>query len=131
MDYAKALAILLSDLQCTISELSEGEIDKVISGDYQFSLKIIKKRNTSNTKNIIKKDTNYEELLNLLNQCDSREKGIDILSNYLKNKSEYENFARHVEVAVMKSDKLEKIKDNIIESTVGAKIRSEAIQNKK
>ena len=31
----------------------------------------------------------------------------------------------------MKSDKLEKIRDNIIESTVGAKLRSDAIQNKK
>ena len=52
------------------------------------------------------------------------------MSRELKTKSEFEKFARHVEVAVMKSDKLEKIRDNIIESTVGAKLRSDAIQNK-
>lgn len=39
-------------------------------------------------------------------------------------------FARYAEVAVMKSDKVDKIRDNIIESTIGAKLRSVAIQNK-
>lgn len=65
-----------------------------------------------------------------LTSASQENKVTSFLSRELKTKSEFEKFARHVEVAVMKSDKLEKIRDNIIESTVGAKLRSDAIQNK-
>lgn len=123
--------MLLRELQDAVLELNEGELEKIISGEYQFILKVGKKRVGTNTKINPVDDFNYNELLNLLNQCESREQGNDLLSRELKTKSEFEKFARHVEVAVMKSDKLEKIRDNIIESTVGAKLRSDAIQNKK
>lgn len=131
MSKVKTLSMLLRELQDAVLELNEGELEKIISGEYQFILKVGKKRVGTNTKINPVDDFNYNELLNLLNQCESREQGNDLLSRELKTKSEFEKFARHVEVAVMKSDKLEKIRDNIIESTVGAKLRSDAIQNKK
>nr|DAV46311.1 MAG TPA: hypothetical protein [Caudoviricetes sp.] len=128
---AKTLTVLFRELQDAVLELNDGELDKVISGEYQFALKVVKKRVGNNTKINSVDDFSYNELLDLLNQCESREQGNEILSRELKTKSEVEKFARHVEVAVMKSDKIEKIRDNIIESTVGAKLRSVAIQNKK
>ncbi|MEB7932704.1 MULTISPECIES: hypothetical protein [Enterobacter] len=131
MSKVKTLSMLLRELQDAVLELNEGELEKIISGEYQFILKVGKKRVSTNTKISPVDDFSYNELLNLLNQCESREQGNDLLSRELKTKSEFEKFARHVEVAVMKSDKLEKIRDNIIESTVGAKLRSDAIQNKK
>lgn len=131
MSKAKTLTVLFRELQDAVLELNDGELDKVISGEYQFALKVVKKRVGNNTKINSVDDFSYNELLDLLNQCESREQGNEILSRELKTKSEVEKFARHVEVAVMKSDKIEKIRDNIIESTVGAKLRSVAIQNKK
>lgn len=56
--------------------------------------------------------------------------GAEYLNNKLRTKANFEKFARSIDVAVMKSDKLEKIRENIIESTIGARLRSEAIQNK-
>ncbi|MFJ5508359.1 hypothetical protein [Pectobacterium jejuense] len=127
---AKTLTALFRELQDAVLELSEGELEKIISGEYQFTLKVVKKRINTNYKGGDIDDSSYSNLLDLLNLCESREQGNELLSRELNTKSEYEKFARHVEVAVMKSDKIEKIRDNIIESTVGAKLRSDAIQNK-
>ncbi|HCN3335229.1 TPA: hypothetical protein LZE55_006143, partial [Klebsiella michiganensis] len=123
MSKAKILTVLFRELQDAVLELNEGELEKIISGEYQFVLKVVKKRIGTSAKISPVDDFSYSELLNLLNQCESREQGNELLSRELKTKSEFEKFARHVEVAVMKSDKLEKIRDNIIESTVGAKLR--------
>ncbi|CAM6715460.1 hypothetical protein ACT3N0_16840 [Citrobacter portucalensis] len=132
MSDSRILASIFRELQDAVLELSKSDIEKVIAGDYQFSIKIVKKKSSSVNRSTVKEDENtgYEYLLGLLSQCASREDGISLLERELKNKSDYERFARQVEVAVMKSDKLEKIRDNIIESTVGARLRSDAIQNK-
>lgn len=130
MSKAKTLTALFRELQDAVLELSDAELEKVISGEYQFTLKVVKKRFNTNSKASVTDDFSYNTLLDLLNQCESREQGNELLSRELNTKSEYERFARHAEVAVMKSDKIEKIRDNIIESTVGAKLRSDAIQNK-
>ncbi|MGM7651401.1 hypothetical protein [Serratia marcescens] len=132
MSDSRTLASIFRELQDAVLELSNNDIEKVITGDYQFSIKLVKKKNTTANRIILKEDksSSYEYLLGLLSQCTSREDGVSLLERELKNKSDYERFARQVEVAVMKSDKLEKIRDNIIESTVGARLRSDAIQNK-
>ncbi|BEM29526.1 TPA: hypothetical protein JHK27_002570 [Serratia marcescens] len=132
MSDSRTLASIFRELQDAVLELSNNDIEKVITGDYQFSIKLVKKKNTAANRMILKEDksSGYEYLLGLLSQCTSREDGVSLLERELKNKSDYERFARQVEVAVMKSDKLEKIRDNIIESTVGARLRSDAIQNK-
>ncbi|EOC8685346.1 hypothetical protein [Enterobacter roggenkampii] len=132
MSDSRILASIFRELQDAVLELSKSDIEKVIVGDYQFSIKIVKKKSSAVNRSTMKEDKNtgYEYLLGLLSQCASREDGISVLERELKNKADYERFARQVEVAVMKSDKLEKIRDNIIESTVGARLRSDAIQNK-
>lgn len=130
MSDLKQLASVFRELQDAILELSNNDIEKIISGDYQFTLKLTRKKNNIESKSQLNNNKGFDYLLELLSQCSSREDGIEILTKELNNKSEYEKFARHVDVVVMKSDKIEKIRENIIESTVGARLRSNAIQNK-
>ncbi|EPM1428587.1 hypothetical protein KT999_07240 [Proteus mirabilis] len=130
MSKVKILTTLFRELQDAVLELSEEELEKIISGEYQFTLKIVKKKGVANSKSSKVDDFKYKNLLNSLNLCESRTQGYELLCQELNTKSELEKFARHIEVAVTKSDNIEKIKDNIIESTVGAKLRSDAIQNK-
>lgn len=130
MSDLKQLASVFRELQDAILELSNNDIEKIISGDYQFTLKLTRKKNNIESKSQLNNNKGFDYLLELLSQCSSREGGVEILTKELKNKSEYEKFARHVDVVVMKSDKIEKIRENIIESTVGARLRSNAIQNK-
>lgn len=130
MSDLKQLASVFRELQDAILELSNNDIEKIISGDYQFTLKLTRKKSNIESKSQLNNNKGFDYLLELLSQCSSREDGIEILTKELNNKSEYEKFARHVDVVVMKSDKIEKIRENIIESTVGARLRSNAIQNK-
>jgi len=124
------LSLAFREIQDALRELSDADLDKLVSGDYQISLKLVKRKSSINNKHNTLSLNKFESILGLLEKCDSREDGAEILSKELKNKIDFEMFARYAEVAVMKSDKVDKIRDNIIESTIGAKLRSVAIQNK-
>lgn len=71
------------------------------------------------------------KVISQLDSAKTREEGHRIIEVDLKNKSELETFAKYIDVAVMKSDRADKIKTNIVDATVGARLRSGAIQGKK
>jgi len=130
-DY-KTIKLLFNELADSISFLSDSDIEKLVSGEYQIAIKVQRKKNLTNSMaGFESKSSEYENILRDLNLIESREAGTEFLNEKLKNKVNFEKFAKFIDVAVMKSDKVEKIRDNIIETTIGARLRSEAIQNKK
>ncbi|MGA9617022.1 MAG: hypothetical protein WBR09_07620, partial [Serratia proteamaculans] len=68
------------------------------------------------------------ELLNELKGCKNREIGYEILSNKFKTRKELEFFAKKINVYIMKQDKIDKVKEKIIEGVIGASLRSSVIQ---
>ncbi len=129
MDSPKIAKIILEALAKQLTQLSEPDIDKITNGTHQLSIKLVKKKvEQLDSKQLT--EIQKEELLSRLNNCVSRKDGHTIVSEVLKNKKELEQFARHLDVLVQKQDKLEQIKDKIIEATVGAVLRSNAIQGK-
>lgn len=130
MSEFKKFSIVFKELQDALSYLTESELEKVASGGYQLSIRLQKKKVEGVSDKVDKKSPDYEIILNSLSTITNREDGMEFLNSHFKTKSEMERFARAIDVAVMKSDKLDRIRDNIIESTIGARLRSEAIQNK-
>ncbi|WP_270222459.1 hypothetical protein [Kosakonia cowanii] len=130
MSEFKKFSIVFKELQDALSYLTESELEKVASGGYQLSIRLQKKKVEGVSDKVDKKSPDYEIILNSLSNITNREDGMEFLNSHFKTKSEMERFARAIDVAVMKSDKLDRIRDNIIESTIGARLRSEAIQNK-
>lgn len=130
MSEFKNFAILFKELQDALSYLTESEFEKVASGSYQLSIRLQKKKINILNDKVEKATPNYESILNGLTAITNREDGVEFLNTHFKTKSEMERFARSIDVAVMKTDKLDRIRDNIIESTIGARLRSDAIQNK-
>lgn len=129
-DY-KTIKLLFNELADSISFLSDSDIEKLVSGEYQIAIKVQRKKNLINSMAISdSKSSEYENILSDLNLIENREAGAKFLNERLKNKVNFEKFAKFIDVAVMKSDKIEKIRENIIETTIGARLRSEAIQNK-
>ncbi|OVZ79556.1 hypothetical protein [Yersinia kristensenii] len=124
------LKIIIRSVNDFICDLAENDIEKLSSGDYTISYKIVKLKNKNIDKIDILSETSFLEIIDLLDKCSSRLEGLNIIDNKFKSKLEIEKFAKFIDVAVMKSDKVDKIKNNIVESTVGARIRSEAIQKK-
>lgn len=123
----------LSAMVSLIDEMNESDLKKLETGDFKLSLRLVK----ANTKNIDSKEKivfdndKLEQIIEELKLANTREDGLKIVEASLKNKSELELFAKLIDVAVISSDKIAKIKDSIVDSTVGARLRSGAIQGKK
>ncbi len=123
----KVISKFLQELIEQLEALTDSDLKKLETGEYTLSLKVSKVSKTSSAK-YEKKDTNYLEVEEQLSACVSRELGLEILNNHFANKRELEMFAKYVNVYVMKQDKVDKVKEKIIEGTVGAALRSSAIQ---
>ncbi|MBA5600758.1 MULTISPECIES: hypothetical protein [Pectobacterium] len=131
MSEFKVFKSVFKELQDAVSYLTDSDFDKISSGDYHIVIKLQKNKQSNLEGSGGKNGLDTDGILLILNSIDSREEGVKFLEERLKTKINFERFARSIDVAVMKSDRLEKIRDNIIESTIGARLRSEAIQNKK
>ena len=120
---------VLQNLVSEISRMSEADLVKIVEGTHELSLRVTRKRAAPKS---VKVDYNsqYAEILDRLRSCQSREEGFDILSDTFTIKKELEQFARFLDVMVLKQDKAEAIKTKIVESTIGAVLRSNAIHGK-
>lgn len=117
----------LSELVKDLESLSESDVKKLNSGEYSLSLKVLKKNQSQEGKPELDiKKANL--VLDELKACNSRDSGYEILKNNFKNKNELEWFAKQIDIFVMKQDKVDKLREKIIEGTVGATLRSSAIQ---
>jgi len=124
---SEVIRTIFENLAIQMKNLSEAELSRIDKGTHQISLKVIKKKNIQhNIKEL--PDNKKKELLENLQKCKSREDGLLLLNDLLNNKNELEQFARFLEVRIIKKDKVDKIKNQIIEATIGATLRSNAIQ---
>ena len=132
MSQKSILKNYLTAVTSLVDSLSDADFKKLDSGEYEISLRLVKsslKENSTKSKVSITRKT-LDLISEELNSVNTREAGIEIIESHLKNKSELELFAKHIDVAVMSSDKVSKIKDSIVDATVGARLRSSAIQGK-
>ena len=129
MSIANTAKLILEAFAKQASMLSESDIEKLEKGTHELTVSLVKKK-AAQPEGSDFPGIQKEELLSRLNSCTSREEGHALISEALKNKKELEQFARHLDVLVLKQDKVDQIKDKIIEATVGAILRSNAIQGK-
>lgn len=123
----KVISKFLHELISQLETLSDADLKKLETGEYSIGLKIIKAGSTL-TMRYEEKHVNYADVIEKLSTCDSRELGHKILNDYFSSKRDLELFAKHIKVYVMKQDKVDKVREKIIEGTVGAALRSSAIQ---
>jgi hypothetical protein len=127
MNNKNIISKFLSELIKDLESLSESDIKKLDTGEYSLELKLLKVKYSPKVKQGLDQGK-AEAVLDELKNCNSRDLGYDILQNNFKNKKELEWFAKQIDIYVMKQDKVDKIRDKIIEGTVGASLRSNAIQ---
>lgn len=130
MCLTKATIKIFEELAGEFNSLSEADLLQVVEGTHELTLKITKKKSAPKiTKGL--SNSQKDDTLKRLQKCQSREDGLAVLSETFKNKKELEQFAKFIEVMVLKQDKVDQIRSKIIEATVGAVLRSNAIQGKK
>jgi hypothetical protein len=132
MTNKKAISNLLLSVNKLVNKLTNEELEILESGNFELSLNMPKGKSSKGDKQSATTldEGSLKSISEQLDSAKSREEGLVIIESSLKNKNELEFFAKHIDVAVMKSDKVDKIKDNIVDATVGARLRSSAIQGK-
>ncbi len=127
MNSKEIIVKLLSEIVSEIDKFDIKELEKLSSGEYQLSLKLVKKKVVKSDVQLSNSD--FEKLHSELLLCKDRETGFSLLIGRLKNKKQLEFFAKSIDVYVMKQDKVDRIRERIIEGVIGATLRSSAIQD--
>lgn len=110
-----------------ITSLSDEDLLKLADETFSVEVKFSRRRGkTSNEQDVTKE--NIKDLSEKLISIDSRDQALLFLNANFKTKKSLDSVARLLDVSVLKSDKLENLAEKIVEATVGARKRSEAIQ---
>ncbi|TNI87762.1 hypothetical protein [Aeromonas allosaccharophila] len=140
MESVKVTKIILDAISDKLSKLSKYEFDSIANGSSKIEISIVRKEAKNkdlknkdiknNEKNISTKADMFYRIVSRLGDATSRDAGIIILEEMIPLKNDLELFAKYIDVVVNKSDRVESIKNKIVDATVGAKLRSGAIQGK-
>lgn len=110
-----------------LAQLSEDEINKLLDDSYSIEIKLVRKRNKDESPTI-STSIDIPAIVSKLSGLSSREDANNFLETNFGSRKFLEPIARHLDIPIMRQDKVETLRDKIIEVTVGAKIRSQAIQ---
>jgi len=124
----KGLALILNKLLTSIMSLSDEDIEKLSDKSYDIEVRVVRKRNKDDVDQ--PPSENFRELIQKLTSFDNRNEALDFLLRTFETKKPLETLARSLDIPILKQDKAENLRDKIIEATVGARIRSEAIKGK-
>ncbi|MCL1078717.1 hypothetical protein D5R81_12570 [Parashewanella spongiae] len=120
-DYAKFLTILAKQA----SLICVDDIKRVLNNELDLKINLSPVKQVESTKKLFL-DIDLEKIVNELNDINDRNVALDKLQ--MINKKGLEVIARSLDIAIQRTDKVEAIKNKIVESTVGARLRSSAIQ---
>lgn len=121
------LSLILEMLSNAAAALPDEELEKVAQGTHSIEIKIVRNR-TSSKNSGEAENFNSAEVVKKLEEFSDRIIASNHLREIAKNKKSLELLARHLDIALSKQDKAEDLLNKIIESTVGARLRSSAIR---
>lgn len=107
--------------------LSEEEVKKLSDPQYSLEIRLVRRRSKDDTASALL-ETDIEEVIKQLIAFPSRQDAHTHLERHFPTRRALELIARFLDIPIVKQDKVEALRDKIIEATVGARIRSQAIQ---
>ncbi|SEF52403.1 hypothetical protein [Nitrosomonas ureae] len=110
-----------------IDRLSEDDLSKLSDDSYNIEIRFTRKRNRDETINQVN-EIDLVDVINKLIAFPNREEAQRFLDTHYCTRKSVEPIARKLDIPISRQDKLEILRDKIIEATVGARIRSQAIQ---
>jgi len=120
----KLFNIISKELQ----KFNDDALADIISGKAKLKIDILQKKEKS--KHAVDANIDYEKIKKDLHSISNREEGSKYLDQHCKRKKELTALAKIMDIPIQKSDKLKTLKEKIIESTIGFRLRSAAIQKK-
>ncbi len=121
------ISLILELLSKAVASLPDEDLERVAHRTHSIELKIV--RNRSSTKATTDAEHfNSAEIAKKLEEFSDRVIASNHLREIASSKKSLELLARHLDIALSKQDKAEDLVNKIIESTVGARLRSSAIR---
>ncbi|MGD1834796.1 MAG: hypothetical protein ACPKQO_03650 [Nitrososphaeraceae archaeon] len=113
-----------------MQKLSNEEIAELESGRKELKIELVEKNNLSNRKTQSFDEFVIQTIIDELNTKNSRGDGMKLLVDKCRVRLDYESVAKKLDIPFTKKDTIDKLKDKIIEGTIGFRLRSQAIQDK-
>ena len=110
-----------------IDSLSEEELRRLSDPQYSIEVKAIRRR-IKDDSSILPPDTSAEDAIAQVTALPNRQDAQALLDAKFPSKKALEIIARKLDIPIIRQDKVEDLRDKIVEATVGARIRSQAIQ---
>lgn len=110
-----------------MTSLSDDDLLKLTDEGFSVEIKISRRRGKASVEAADSKDS-VKVLSEKLLSVQDRDEAVIFLNSNFKTRKSLENVARLLDVSILKADKFETLAEKIVEATVGARKRSEAIQ---
>lgn len=125
----EVLVGLLRELARQIHSMDAGEYGEMISGTAKLEVRVVgTKKQAQNPKHSRLSDDEMHDLVETLRMTRTRDEGHQLLDQRIRSKHDMARLAKKLDVPVQKSDSNDQIRARVIESTIGFRIRSAAIQ---
>lgn len=118
---------ILKQVAALLRRLTPEEIESLISGQAKLVCEPSVKRGQTKKAPALEVP-DVEEIRATLSGMDSREIGYSYLEELGLNREKLRHLASALDLPMPRSDTVEKVKDRIIEATIGYRLRSEAIR---
>jgi hypothetical protein len=126
-DFHNRLSIVFQKISEAIESLSEEDTRRLSDPQYVVELKIARYR-AREGKFEVPNDYLAEEAITAITSLSNRQEAKSLLDDKFGSKKALEALARRLDIPINKKDKIEELRDKIVEATVGARMRSQAIQ---
>ena len=124
---AELLADLLAKLASKVRRLDSRELREVMDGHYEISLTVDSEERPQDAEPTLS-GAELESAVAALANARTREDGQIVLTEQNWNKTALIALARRLDLPVQKRDPNDKIRERIVEATIGYRLRSKAIQ---
>ncbi|MBE7567998.1 hypothetical protein HER14_07585 [Acidithiobacillus thiooxidans] len=121
---------VLRRLVDAVERLSEDDLSKLGDESYSIEIRLTRKRNKDDAITPIQ-EVDLANVIEKLTNFPSREDAQQFLDANFSTRKSVELIARKLDIPISRQDKVEILRDKVIEATVGARVRSQAIQGGK
>lgn len=120
--------VLIGKMFEALGKLSSQEFERLLDPKYGITIKVVRVKRSKEMSQAILDNDEMQNILARLNDCRQRDEAHEFLISHYPTKKYLQRIAQELEISVSKSDKVAELRERIVEATVGAKIRSKAIQ---
>ncbi len=110
-----------------VDALSEDEIKRLSDPQYEVEIRAVRHRSKDELA-VPQEPINVDEIIMELTNSATRQAAQAYLDSKYSSKKLLELIARRLDIPIIRQDKVEFLRDKIIEATVGSRLRSQAIQ---